>query len=215
MLPTIDRQLIDRAARRERSALDALVSALVPHVEYQLLRYPVDDEDRRDLLQSTIIQIVAHIGTFRGDSAFATWVYRVCANETFMLMRSQRRRRAHLVEGMDVEDLERLPATNQTDESKSADLAASDHVRNAVVRRAIEELSTHFRDVVDLYYVKDLALQEISDRLSLTESAVRSRLHRARDRLREVLARSPVVAEACGHDTRHEGTPTFARAVAA
>jgi RNA polymerase sigma-70 factor (ECF subfamily) len=215
MLLPVDRRLVARAARRERSALDALVSTLVPHIEYQLLRYPVDDEDRRDLLQSTIIQVVAHIGSFRGDAAFTTWVYRVCANEAFMLMRSHRRRRARLVEGVDSEELERLSAADEASASTGADLAASDHVRNEVVRSAIAGLPTHLRELVNLYYSKDLALQEIADRLSLTESAVRSRLHRARDRLREVLARSPVVAEACGNDVRQEVTPAFARVAAA
>jgi RNA polymerase sigma-70 factor, ECF subfamily len=212
---TVDRPLIDRAARGERPALDALVSALIPRVEYQLLRYPVDDEDRRDLLQSTIIQVVAHLGSFRGEAAFATWVYRVCANEAFMLMRSQRRRRARLVEGMDLEELENLPAANEASASRSADLAASDRARNEVVRSAIAELPRSARDVVRLYYSEDLPLQEIADRLSLTESAVRSRLHRARDRLRFVLARSPVVVEACGHGLRLEGIATFADAAAA
>src|SRR5271170_6562357 len=118
----VDLELLQHAARRERAALDALVSALTPHIEGQLLRYPVSNEDRRDLLQSTLVQIVTHVGSFRGDASFATWVYRVTANEAFMLMRTQRRRRARVVEGMDLDELENLPAANEASESTRADV---------------------------------------------------------------------------------------------
>jgi RNA polymerase sigma-70 factor (ECF subfamily) len=123
-----------------------------------------------------------------------------------MLMRSQRRRRARLVEGM---DLERLPAANEASALRSADLAASDHARNEVVRSAIDELQRNVRDMVVLYCSEDLSLREIADRPSLTENAVRSPLHRARARLRSALTGSPVVAEARGHGVWHDEVPAF------
>ena len=72
------------------------------------------DEDRRDLLQATLMQIVRRIGSFRGDSSFSTWLFRVTANEALMMMRSQRRHRARLVEGLELEDLSALPAANDS-----------------------------------------------------------------------------------------------------
>ena len=158
---------------------------------------------------------MTHLGSFRGEASFATWVYRVTANEAFMLMRSQRRRRARVVEGMDLEELESLPAANEASASTSADLIVSDQARDEIVRSAVEGLPNDDRDVVVLYDHKDLALQEIADRLSLTESAVRSRLHRARGRLRGVLAGSPVVVEACDNGAHYEGLPAGAGAAAA
>ena len=120
---SIDPQTLQDAARGDAAALASLVKTLRPVVEKQLLRYPLTDEDRRDLLQSTLVQIIRRVGSFRGDSSFSTWLFRVTANEALMMMRSQRRHRA---------------------------------------------------------------------RLGATESAVRSRLHRARSRLRAILERSPL-----------------------
>jgi RNA polymerase sigma-70 factor, ECF subfamily len=161
------------------------------------------------------LQGTPHIGSFRGEASFATWVYRVTANEAFMLMRSQRRRRARFVEGMDLEELESLPAANEASALTRADLAVSDHARDEIVKSAVDGLPNDDRDVVVLYYHRDLALQEIADRLSLTESAVRSRLHPARARLRGVLAGSPVVVESCGNAARYQGLSACAGAAAA
>jgi RNA polymerase sigma-70 factor (ECF subfamily) len=177
-------------------ALNDLVRELVPHIERQLLRYPVADEDRRDLLQTTLMQVVRRLDSFRGDSSFSTWLFRVTANEALMLMRAQRRQRARVVGGLDLEDLASLPAMNDGDSQERSDVLVANHERDARVREAVAKLPEDYRDVVLAHYHEDLGLQEIADRLELTESAVRSRLHRARTRLRDVLASSTVGLEA-------------------
>src|SRR5215831_4809047 len=110
----IDRSVLDRAVGGDTTALNGLVASLKPHIEKQLLRYPVADEDRRDLLQATLMQVVRRLGSFRGDSSFSTWLFRVTANEALMMMRSQRRHRARLVAGLDLDDLASLPAANDS-----------------------------------------------------------------------------------------------------
>jgi RNA polymerase sigma-70 factor (ECF subfamily) len=172
---SIDRELLTRVQAGETVALNSLVTSLRPHIERQLLRYPVAEEDRRDLLQATLMQIVRRIGSFRGDSSFSTWLFRVTANEALMLMRSQRRHRARLVEGLDLEDLSALPAANDAGSDRS-DVGVANSERDARVRNALAELPDDYRDVVVAHYHLDLGLQEIADRFDLTESAVRSRL---------------------------------------
>ncbi|HEY2513034.1 MAG TPA: sigma-70 family RNA polymerase sigma factor, partial [Polyangiaceae bacterium] len=188
-------ELLTRVQAGEPVALNSLVASLRPHIERQLLRYPVADEDRRDLLQATLMQIVRRIGSFRGDSSFSTWLFRVTANEALMLMRSQRRHRARLVEGLDLEDLSSLPAANDAAAERS-DVGVANLERDARVREALAELPEDYRNVVVAHYHLDLGLQEIADRFDLTESAVRSRLHRARTRLRSILEGTAVAAEA-------------------
>src|SRR5580704_3850050 len=180
----IDNSTLTRASEGDPAALTRLATMLRPHIEKQLLRYPVTDEDRRDLVQATLMQVIRRVGSFRGDASFSTWLFRVTANEALMLMRSQRRHRTRVVGGLDLEDLGNLPA---------ATAAASE--RDARVRQALEELPSSYRDVVALHYNLDLGLHEIAARLSTTESAVRSRLHRARSRLRAILERG-----ALGHE---------------
>lgn len=195
---SFDKSLIDRAGRGDRAALSSLSFSLRPHIEKQLLRYPLSEEDRRDLVQSTLMQIVRRVGSFRGDSSFSTWLFRVTANEALMLMRSQRRHRARTVSsGLDLEELGSLPAANDLPYAWSelrVDTATANGQRDALVRAAIDELPKDYRDVVSLHYAEDLGLQEIADRLDTTESAVRSRLHRARSRLRAILQSADVAA---------------------
>lgn len=179
--------VIRRAQAGDRAALNELTRLIRPQVERQLARYPVSDEDRLDLVQSTLLQVVRTLGSFRGDSSFTTWLFRVTANEALMLMRSQRRQRARIVEGLDFEELGLLPTVRST---VSEDDAASRAEREAHVREALGELPEDYRDVVVAHYHEDLGLQEIARKLSVSESAVRSRLHRARVRLRAILSQS-------------------------
>jgi len=192
---SIDPSTLELASQGDSNALRALVTRLTPVIEKQLLRYPLSDEDRRDLVQATLMQIVRRVGSFRGDSSFSTWLFRVTANEALMMMRSQRRHRARLVEGLDLEDLGGLPAANDAAAAEQpADASAAANERDARVRQALEELPEGYRDVVALHYHQDLGLHEIALRLSTTESAVRSRLHRARSRLRAILDRTQTAA---------------------
>ena len=185
-------EILDSAVSGDTVALDHVLRMIRPHVERQLLRYPVSDEDRRDLLQTTLMQIVRRLGSFRAESSFSTWLFRVTANEALMLMRSRRRHRARVVEGLDWEELATLPSMNDN-EVTQVDVGVEHRERDARVRDALKELPADYRDVVVAHYHLDLGLQEIADKLSITESAVRSRLHRARTRLRTLLERDEIV----------------------
>ena len=186
--------LIARAQSGEETALEQLIVRIRPHVERQLLRYPVSDEDRRDLLQMTLLQVVRRIRSFRGDSSFSTWLFRVTANEALMLMRSQRRHRARLVVGLDLDDLGNI--THLRAGADEPHEVRSRTESENVLRTALAELPEDYRHIVFAHYHEDLGLQEIADRLRVTESAVRSRLHRARSRLREILEQSSSAPEA-------------------
>jgi RNA polymerase sigma-70 factor, ECF subfamily len=181
----LQRDTLDAAVTGDPAALDLVLKTIKPHVERQLLRYPVSDEDRRDLLQATLMQVVRRLGSFRAEASFSTWLFRVTANEALMLMRSRRRHRARFVEGLEWEELATLPAMNDTE--VETDFGIANKQRDARVRDALGELPEDYRDVVIAHYHLDLGLQEIADRLDITESAVRSRLHRARSRLRTLL----------------------------
>ena len=185
---SIDSETLELAVLQDSVALDRLLRTASPYVERQLLRYPVTDEDRRDLLQVTLMQIVRRLGSFRAESSFSTWLFRVTANEALMLMRSRRRHRARVDEGMEWEDLAVLPSMNDN-EWPRADVEVATKQRVAIVRGALDALPEDYRDVVVAHYHLDLGLQEIADKLAITESAVRSRLHRARTRLRSLLGK--------------------------
>jgi RNA polymerase sigma-70 factor, ECF subfamily len=180
-------ELIKSAQDGDVPALAALARDICPDIERQLARYPVSDEDRRDLLQSTLMQVVRKLGSFRGESSFATWLFRVTANEALMMMRSRRRRRARLVEGLDLEELDSLAHAGARGYDGDGPGAVGSE-RYVLINDALAELPESHRAVVIAHYQLELGLHEIAERLKVSESAVRSRLHRARLRLRSVLA---------------------------
>jgi RNA polymerase sigma-70 factor (ECF subfamily) len=194
--------LIARAQSGEETALEQLIVRIRPHVERQLMRYPVSDEDRRDLLQMALLQVVRRLGSFRGDSSFSTWLFRVTANEALMLMRSQRRHRARLVEGLDLDDLGSLPPFRGAGDDSQDARARSEC--ETVLRDALAELPEDYRHIVLAHYHDDQGLQEIADELRVTESAVRSRLHRARSRLRAILEHTEVAPSESQQERRGE-----------
>lgn len=179
-LPTPE--IIQNAQNGDRAALDFVVTQIQPVVQRQLARYPVTEEDRRDLLQSTLLQVVRRLDSFRGESSFSTWLFRVTANEARMLMRSQRRHRTRLVDGLEDDELDAV--SRGADEPLFSD--AIDRVQH--LRAAFDSLPSEYQTVVNAHYGMDLGLEEIARRYDMTEASVRSRLHRARARLRTVLA---------------------------
>jgi RNA polymerase sigma-70 factor (ECF subfamily) len=128
--------------------------------------------------------VLRRIGSFRGDSNLSTWLFRVTANEARMLMRSQRRHRSRLAAGFALEDLGSLDAAR--DEGAERRMAGADLDRR--IRSALKDLPGEYQDVISLHYASDMSLQEIAQELGASESAIRSRLHRARTRLRTLLS---------------------------
>lgn len=178
--------LLERATAGERAAVDELLREIRPLVERQLLRYPVSEQDREDLLQATLMQVVRRLGSFRGDASFSTWLFRVTANEALMLMRSQRRLKARVRSGVEDDELARI-AEREPVEADDAESRIGRIERDQAVAAAIDALPSDYRDVVTAHYMRELGLHEIARSLEVTESAVRSRLHRARARLRTAL----------------------------
>jgi RNA polymerase sigma-70 factor, ECF subfamily len=179
----LESDLRARALAGERAALAEIVRRASPHVERQLLRYPLTQEDREDVVQTTLMQVLRRLDSFRGDSSFSTWLYRVTANEALMLMRSQRRLRAHVVDA----DFEAAVAEHESEREHPATLLERSQARTQV-ESALAALPEDYRDVVVAHYMGELGLQEIAADQQISESAVRSRLHRARTRLRTLLA---------------------------
>jgi RNA polymerase sigma-70 factor (ECF subfamily) len=158
----------------------------VYHLARRLLGNPADAED---VTQDVFLQLARKLHTFRGESAFPTWLHRVAVNAAL----AYRRKRA-LREGYPLPDpLEdfredgshpapvRRWATGPEDE-------ALDRETHELIERAIARLPEIYRDVFVLADVEELPKAEIAEMLGLSVEAVKSRLHRARLLMRHTLA---------------------------
>jgi RNA polymerase sigma-70 factor, ECF subfamily len=181
-----DGELVTLAREGNRDALATLLARHRPVVMRHLQRYPLDAAERQDALQDAMLQVVRKLESFRGDAQFSTWLYRVTANAVLMRMRSERRRRARSLDD-EALDAEAAEATITPEWCDRADTRMHRLEVTKHVERAVAALPEHYRVLVQEHYVDGQPLEAMAQTHATSESAVRSRLHRARTELRKRL----------------------------
>jgi RNA polymerase sigma factor (sigma-70 family) len=179
-----DAELVDRAKAGDRAALDELVRAMKDLVFNLAARMLGSAADAEDATQEILIKIVTHLASFRGDSAFRTWAYRVAANHLLTM----RKRGAEL----------RVESFEQLGENLDTNLAAGDPavddqllVREAKLICTSMMLACLDRDHRLAYILGEIfefASEEGAAILEISSDAFRKRLSRARERMAEFMA---------------------------
>jgi RNA polymerase sigma-70 factor (ECF subfamily) len=146
-----------------------------------------DPQDAEDVLQETFLKAYRHISSFDGRSKVSTWLYRIATNEALMLMRRRKNVPISLDEPLDLQDHEAQPIQIVDWCCLPEKELASSEAR-AYLDRAIDTLSPSLRAVFVLRDVEGLSTLETAEVLGLSEMAVKTRLSRARMRLRELLS---------------------------
>ena len=146
------------------------------------LRMVGNYEEAEDLTQEAFLQLYRKIETFRGDSAFSTWLHRLAVNVVLMHLRKN-----GLIEVSLEETLE-----PSEEESTKKDFGAEDqhlagYIDRVVLERAIESLPAGYRSVFVLYDIEGYEHSEIAEMLGCSMGNSKSQLHKARMRLRSLL----------------------------
>ena len=163
-----------------------------------ILRITRNVADAEDMLQETLLKAYVHIGAFEGRCAFSSWLTRIAINCALM---SSRKKRSHYVYsldgGVDGDDFT-LPEPRETahDPEKTCILNA---LKNECIR-TIRYLSPTLRVVVQIRYRQDASVAQIAEMLGISESAVKSRLLRARSKIRAHLEKRQYLP--CGVDPK-------------
>lgn len=170
---------------QEFARLVEAFSGMIYRLAIKMLENPQDAED---VLQDTFVKAMAHIHQFDGRSRLSTWLYRIAANEALMLLRKRKRVEISIedpIEGQDEvqEPLQILDWCCLPEEEMMSSEA------RLYLDQAINELSPGLRVVFLLREIEGLSTQETGQVLGLSEMAVKTRLSRARLRLRELLTR--------------------------
>jgi RNA polymerase sigma-70 factor, ECF subfamily len=182
-----DAALIERCRAGDVAAFEPLVEKYrqrVWRLAYNLLR---DREEAWDVSQEAFIRAYQALPSFRGQSAFYTWLYRIVMNVAADRARSRGARgRAFGTERVPEEDWERvLPDQNPGDEAPDAKAARLEQRQKIV--QALDTLPEHHRKIVMLSDLEGLSYREIAETLEIPMGTVMSRLHNARKRLRDAL----------------------------
>ena len=173
-----ERELIRRAGQGDQEAFRQLVETYqAPAYRLALRMCGGDAALAEDAAQEAFLAAWRGLPRFRGDSRFSTWLYRLTTNAAIDWLRREKRHR-----GMDdVTELE-LP-----DDGPSPQDQAEQAEAQQAVRRALSRLSEEHRQVLLLRYMQELDYAEIAAALEISEGTVKSRISRAKMRLRELL----------------------------
>jgi RNA polymerase sigma-70 factor (ECF subfamily) len=169
--------------------LDDIFRDHAPRIYTLARRMLGNDADAEDVTQDVLLQLIRKLDTFRGESAFPTWLHRITVNAALAHRRKRAQRdgrRSH----ESVEDvLETMPPSRTVRRwSVPPEDAVLDQEMRSLIEKAIAGLPEMYRDVYVLADIEQLSNQEIADLLSLSVAAVKSRLHRARLLMRHALA---------------------------
>ena len=150
-----------------------------------VLRITRDVADAEDTLQEALLKAYIHIGGFEGRSAFSSWLTRIAINSALMLSRKKRSQPVYSFESVsDVDDF-KLPESTET--SYNPEESCIQNALEDKLAQAIRYLPNNLRVVMQIRCREDASIAEIAKILDISESAVKSRLLRARSRIRRYL----------------------------
>lgn len=178
----IDSELISRAQEGDQEACATIFDLHRRRVYSTCLLMTKNVSDAEDLMQDAFIQIFRGIRSFRGDSAFSTWIYRVVVNTVLMTRRKRHLREVSLDEPVNVEHTA-VPREFGKNDNKL--MGAIDRV---ALNRAAKELPEGCRAIFILHEVEGYEHHEIAEQLSCSVGNSKSQLHKARVKMRKLLA---------------------------
>lgn len=173
-----EQKLIERASRGDPFAFNALMAAHEKRMYAVALRMFGNREDAQDCLQEAMLRIYRSIGNFKGQSSFATWVYRITMNSCLDELRRKKNKQSTSLDGL----LDQGWAP--MDEGETPEKHAMRTELRRELKRAIRELPEDMRSAVILRDVQGFSYEEIAQVLNVHVGTVKSRISRAREKLR-------------------------------
>jgi len=180
--PQSSAELITRAQRGEENAFEALFLQHRQRVYSVCLRMIGNTAEAEELTQDAFLQVFRKIQTFRGESAFSTWLHRISVNIVLMRLRKKSVMATSLEESTRGEESEDLPR-----EYGAPDLVLTGSIDRVHLERAIAQLPPGYKQAFVLHDVQGYEHNEIAALLGCSIGNSKSQLHKARVRLRKLL----------------------------
>jgi RNA polymerase sigma-70 factor (ECF subfamily) len=182
--------LVARLRNGDPLAFEMLVRMFGGRLLAVARRFVRNEQDAQDIVQSAYLSAFRAFGQFEGQCQLSTWLHRIVVNTALMRLRSQHRRPEQPIDDLlpafqeDGHHMEQFP-----DWSVPADRLLEQKETRALVRGCIARLPDNYRTVLVLRDIEELSTEAVARRLSMTPTAVKVRLHRARQALSTLLRR--------------------------
>ena len=175
-------KLIERAARGDGAAFSELMQTHEKRMYAVAFRLCGNHEDAQDCLQDAMIRVYKAISSFKGQSSFATWLYRITTNTCLDELRRRKTRQSTSLDGL----LD--TGWSPTDDLDTPERHALMSEKRREIERAIAQLPEDMRAAVVLRDIQGFSYDEIAHMLGANVGTVKSRISRGRERLREKLS---------------------------
>src|SRR6476661_4639765 len=185
-----DEELVARARQNDYAAFEELLDRYEDKVFRLAYRFVRNETEAKEVLQDTFLSIWRKLDTFKGDSQFGSWLYRVAANTALMRLRAQRRHPEVSTEELPIGYLDsygQLPPAGDNWAKRPDDELQSDELRRHI-QSAVDALPEIYRTVFLLRDVEGLSTEETGEILDISVPTVKTRLHRARIALRDTIS---------------------------
>ncbi|MEG3114728.1 RNA polymerase sigma factor RpoE [Salinicola sp. 4072] len=174
-----DQQLVERAQKGDTRAFDLLVKKYQHKILGLISRYVQDHSEVQDVAQEAFIKAYRALGSFRAESAFYTWMYRIAINtaKNYLVSRGRRPPGSDL----DISDAEIVDQSGRLSDIESPEAAIARDQLEAAVFEAIEQLPDDLRTAITLREFDGLSYEDIATIMECPVGTVRSRIFRARE----------------------------------
>lgn len=174
-----DAKLVEMVQRGDKAAFNVLVLKYQHKVLKLVTRYVRDQAEAEDIAQEAFIKAYRALPSFRGESAFYTWLYRIAANTAKNVLVSSRRR---LVDyNLDLQDPEDYAAQVLLKDGDTPEgMLLTEEIRQTVTE-AMQQLPDDLREAITLRELEGLSYEEIAEVMECPVGTVRSRIFRARE----------------------------------
>ena len=179
--------LVRRAQREDTAAFDELVRRYQERIYATVYHMTSNHEDANDLTQESFIKAYRALKSFKGDSSFYTWVYRIAVNKTINFLKQRKNRVQMSLNDLDFNaehDPDLVALISHNTPRRDLGLAELQEKLNA----AMQKLSEHHRMAVVLHDIQGMSHEEVGAIMDCNVGTVRSRLFYARQQLQAYLA---------------------------
>ena len=179
---------LEKLQSGDQEELTKMVNQFSDPIYRVALRMLNNSTDAEDVLQETFIKALRSIEKFEGRSSLSTWLYRIAVNEALMVIRKQKPEVAIMQDDFSEDDNEGISVSQIVDWCCLPESELLSNETRVLLNEAIQKLPENLRSVFILRDIEGLSIYETAQALDLTETNVKTRLLRARMKLREELS---------------------------
>ena len=180
-----EKQLIQKAKTGDESSFESLILGCQNKAYNIALRYLRNEDDALDALQESFIKIFRHLNSFKEDSRFDTWVYRIVVNTCNDMLRKNSNQK--ITDSIFKTEDEKETVIEIPDSTGSPEEVYDKKEKSEHLKHCLEKLNHDQKEIIILRDIHGFSYDEISEILECSVGTVKSRINRSRLRLREIL----------------------------